>query len=89
MNRGNPVRVRQRQALPLRYRNQRIARPAAINGAKIFEIEASVDSRYRALGKRLEKWKVNEVEMKMKDIELSRTCANLEQHREVRGEIGT
>ena len=82
---ADPIRMRQRPPLALRYGNHRKARPAAVGAAEIAVVQPPVRSRYRSFGHMLEHRKMQEMaEMEVDDVEILGAQAHFVQHRKMR-----
>ena len=82
-----PVRGRDRQSLMIGNRNQRITRPAPEDFLEIGNVQPSVQRRQRVRRDVLEKWKMQDVGVKVNDVELVPALAHVLKHREVRGRL--
>jgi hypothetical protein len=87
VHRRQPVRGRQRPALVVGYGDERIFRPSTIRLCQPLDVEPAVKRRDRPRGHRFEEGKVQQVDVKMKDVELGAPRANPIQHRKVRGHL--
>src|SRR5579863_3713490 len=88
VDRRNKIGMRQWLALVIGDRNQRHFAEAGIERLEISQILSAVKSGQGPGRQRAEKWKMKQIDVKMKDVELVRALPDLINHQhEVRNDV--
>ena len=86
-NGGQPIGLRERPALIVGDRDQRVLGPARIDAGQVLEVQPAVQSSHGPAGHVAEERKMHHVDMEVQDVELVPSPVKLVHHREMAGEI--
>ena len=83
----NPVGRRQRTSLVVRDRDQRVLRPARVSLRQILQVQPAVKGGHGLVRHLLEEGKVDQIDVKVDDVEIVLPEMKLLHHRQMGGKV--